>query len=82
MRFFRWRRRAAPPPQVLPPPAWHYLVSPTFRLVSFGAIACYVELLVAEGHSLAGAVVAAIAVAFGTWVSTVGPFGSSASARA
>jgi hypothetical protein len=82
-RLFRYLRRAAQPQQAMAPPAWQCLVSPTFRLVTFGAVACYVELLVIEGHSLVGAVVAAVAVAVGAWVSSVpGPSGPSARATA
>lgn len=82
-RLFRYLRRAAQPQQAMAPPAWQVVVSPAFRLVTFGAIACYVELLVSEGHSLVGAVAAAVTVAVGAWVgSAPGPFGSSARATA
>ena len=82
-RLFRYLRRAAQPQQAMAPPAWQVLVSPTFRLVTFGAIACYVTLLVAHGHSLVAAVVAAVTVAVGAWVSSApGPFGTSARAAA
>jgi hypothetical protein len=83
-RLYRYLRRAAQPQQAkAPPPAWQSLIPPTFRLATFGAIACYVELLVAEGHGLVGAVAAAVTTAVGAWVSTApGPFGPSARATA
>lgn len=40
-----------------------YIVSSTFHLISFVAIACYVMVLTHEGHGLAGAVAAAVVVA-------------------
>lgn len=45
-----------------------YVVSSTFQLVTFVAIACYVVALTHEGHGLAGAVAAAVAVAMGARV--------------
>lgn len=39
------------------------LIVPAFRLLMFGVIACYVELLVAQGHTLAGALTANVLVA-------------------
>jgi hypothetical protein len=80
---FRYLRRIAQPQKAMAPPAWQYLVTPTFRLVTLGAIACYVELLVADGHGLVGAVVAAVTVAIGARISTApGPMGPSARSSA
>lgn len=42
-----------------------------FQLTVFVAIACYVGFLTADGHSLFGAVPAAVAVAIGARLSTV-----------
>jgi hypothetical protein len=44
-----------------------------FQLTVFVAIACYVGFLTANGHSLFGAVLAAIMVAIGARFGTVAP---------
>jgi hypothetical protein len=83
VRWLRWRRRVEWSQQAHIPPVWQCLVAPGFRLVTFGVIACYVEVLVSDGHGLVGAVVAAVGVAAGAWVSTMSdPFARLSSGRA
>jgi hypothetical protein len=77
---FRRHRRAV---LATRPPAWSVLVPPAFRLIAVVLIACYVELLVAQGHSLAAAVVAAVGVGAGGWLNQMSlPVGFSVRASA
>ena len=65
LRPVRWPRRSRQPHLRITQPQsiGHVLVSAGFRLVMFGMIACYVEVLQADGHSLVAAVAAAVSIA-------------------
>jgi hypothetical protein len=43
----------------------NWALTPTFHLINFVLIACYVELLVADGNGLTAAIAAALTVAAG-----------------
>lgn len=65
-------------------PAWHILVTPTFRLITFAVLACYVEVLTAAGHSLLAALFTAVTISTvaGTRSGRPDPIGPAPGAKA
>jgi len=69
----RRRRRAPTSSSSAPPSAREMIISLVFKLISFGMIACFVEILLGEGHPVVVAVFAAAATAVSAGIAGMAP---------